>query len=97
MVEFIRLVGHQVGIVIGRLDQHGLTGGAQGLELILEPNAIAITANDVGEPFCIAKRARGARATIIVGLTARLLNVKYQRHGLYLQRHDLGAMELGDA
>lgn len=36
-------------------------------------------------------------ATIIVGLTARLLNVKYQRHGLYLQRHDLGAMELGDA
>ena len=97
MVEFIRLIGHQVGIVIGRLDQHGLTGGAQGLELILEPNAIAITANDVGEPFCIAKGARGAGTTVVVGLTVRLLNVKYQRHGLYLQRHNLGAMELGDA
>ena len=36
-------------------------------------------------------------ATIIVGLAARLLNVKHQRHGLYLQLHDLGAMELGDA
>ena len=78
MVEFIRLIGHQVGIVIGRLDQHGLTGGAQGLELILEPNAIAITANDVGEPFCIAKGARGAGAAVVVGLTVRLLNVKYR-------------------
>lgn len=97
MVEFIRLIGHQVGIVIGRLDQHGLTGGAQGLELILEPNAIAITANDVGEPFCIAKGTRGAGTTVVVGLTVRLLNVKHQRHELYLQRHDLGAMELGDA
>ena len=44
MVEFIRLIGHQVGIVIGRLDQHGLTGGAQGLELILEPDAVTIAA-----------------------------------------------------
>ena len=52
---------------------------------------------DVGKSLRVAKGARGARATIIVGLTARLLNVKYQRHGLYLQRHDLGAMELGDA
>ena len=97
MMQLIRFIGHQVGVVIGRLDQHGLTGGAQGLELILEPNAIAITANDVGEPFCIAKGARGAGTTVVVGLTVRLLNVKYQRHGLYLQRHNLGAMELGDA
>lgn len=97
MVEFIRLIGHQVGIVIGRLDQHGLTGGAQGLELILEPDAVTIAMDDVGKPLRVAKGARGARATIIVRLTARLLNVKYQRHGLYLQRHDLGAMELGDA
>ena len=97
MVEFIRLIGHQVGIVIGRLDQHGLTGGAQGLELILEPNAIAITANDVGEPFCIAKGARGAGATVVVGFAARLLNIEYKCHGLHLQRYDPCAMELGHA
>ena len=97
MMQLIRFIGHQVGIVIGRLDQYGLTGGAQGLELILEPDAVAIALDDVGEFLGIAKGARGARATIIVGLTARLLNVKYQRHGLYLQRHDLGAMELGNA
>lgn len=97
MVEFIRLISHQVGVVIGRLDQYGLTGGPQGFELILEPNAVTIALDDVGEPLRVAKGARGARATIIVGLAARLLNVKYERHGLYLQRHDLGAMELGDA
>ena len=97
MMQLIRFIGHQVGIVIGRLDQYGLTGGPQGLELILEPDSVAIALDDVGEPLRVAKRARGARATIIVGLAARLLNVKYQRHGLYLQRHDLGAMELGDA
>ena len=97
MVEFIRLIGHQVGIVIGRLDQHGLTGGAQGLELILEPNAIAITANDVGEPLRVSKGARGTGATVVVGLAARLLNIEYKRHGLHLQRYDPCAMELGDA
>lgn len=97
MVEFIRLIGHQVCVVVGRLDQHGLTGGAQGFELILEPDAVTVAPNDIGEPLGIAKGARGARAPVVVGLTARLLNVKYQRHGLRLQRHDLGAMELGDA
>ena len=71
--------------------------GPQGLELILEPDAVTIALDDVGEPLRVTKGARGARATVVVGLTARLLNVKYQRHGLYLQRHDLGAMELGDA
>ena len=96
MVEFIRLISHQVGVVISRLDQYGLTGGPQGLELILEPDAVTIALDDVGEPLRVAKGARGARATIIVGLAARLLDVKYERHGLYLQRHDLGAMELGD-
>ncbi len=84
MMEFIRFIGHQVGIVIGRLDQYGLTGGAQGLELILEPDAVTITANDVGESLRVAKGARGAGTTVVVGLTVRLLNVKYQRHGLYL-------------
>lgn len=97
MMQLIRFIGHQVGIVIGRLDQYGLTGGPQGLELILEPDAVTIALDDVGEPLRVAKGARGARATVIVGLAVRLLNVKYQRHGLYLQRHDLGAMELGDA
>ena len=97
MVEFIRLIGHQVGIVIGRLDQHGLTGGAQGLELILEPDAVTVALDDVGEPLRVAKGTRGTGATVVVGLAARLLNIEYQRHGLYLQRHDLGAMELGDA
>ena len=96
MVEFIRLIGHQVGIVIGRLDQHGLTGGAQGLELILEPDAVTVALDDVGEPLRVAKGTRGTGATVVVGLAARLLNIEYQRHGLYLQRHDLGAMELGD-
>lgn len=96
MVEFIRLIGHQVGIVICRFNQHGLTGGAQGLEPILELDAVTIALDDAGEPLRVAEGARGARATIIVGLAARLLNVKYQRHGLYFQRHDLGAMELGD-
>ena len=89
--------GIQVGIVIGRLNQHGLTGGAQGLELILEPNAVTVALDDVGEPLRVAKGTRSTGATVVVGLAARLLNVKYQRHGLYLQRHDLGAMELGDA
>lgn len=97
MMQLIRFIGRQVGVVIGRLDQYGLTGGPQGLELILESDAVTIALDDVGEPLRVAKGARGARATIIVGLTVRLLNVKYQRHGLYLQRHDLGAMELGDA
>ena len=97
MMQLIRFIGHQVGVVIGRLDQYGLTCGPQGLELILEPDTVTIALDDVGKPLRVAKGARGARATIIVGLTARLLNVKYQRHGLYLQRHDLGAMELGDA
>ena len=97
MMQLIRFISHQVGVVIGRLDQYGLTGGPQGLELILEPDAVAIALDDIGEPLRVAKGARGARATIIIGLAARLLNVKYQRHGLYLQRHDLGAMELGDA
>ena len=97
MVEFIQLIGHQVCVVVGRLDQHGLTGGAQGFELILKPDAVTVAPNDIGEPLGIAKGARGARAPVVVGLTARLLNVKYQRHGLRLQRHDLGAMELGDA
>lgn len=97
MVEFIWLIGHQVGIVIGLLDQHGLTGGAQGFELILEPDAVAVAPDDIGESLGIAKGARGARAPVVVGLAARLLNVKYQRHGLRLQQHDLGAMELGDA
>ena len=96
MVEFIRLIGHQVGIVIGRLDQHGLTGGAQGLELILEPDAVTVALDDVGEPLRVAKGTRGTGATVVVGLAARLLNIEYQRHGLYLQRHDLGATELGD-
>ena len=97
MMQLIRFIGHQVGVVIGRLDQYGLTCGPQCLELILEPDAVTIALDDVGEPLRVAKGARGARATIIVGLAARLLNVKYQRHGLYLQRHDPGAMELGDA
>ena len=97
MMQLVWRIGHQVGIVICRFNQHGLTGGAQGLELVLEPNAVTIALDDVGEPLRVAKRARGARATIIVGLAARLLNVKYQCHRLHLQRHDLGAMELGDA
>ena len=97
MMQLIRFIGHQVGVVIGRLDQYGLTGGPQGLELILEPDAVTIALDDIGEPLRVAKGARGTRATIIVGLAARLLNVKYQRRGLYLQRHDLGAVELGDA
>lgn len=97
MVEFIRLIGRQVGIVIGRLDQHSLPSGTQGLELILEPDTVTIAPDDIGELLGIAKGARGARAPVVVGLTVRLLNVKYQRHGLRLQWHDLGAMELGDA
>ena len=97
MVEFIRLIGHQVGIVIGRLDQHGLMGGAQGFELILEPDAVTVALDDVGEPFCIAKGARGAGTTVVVGLATRLLNIEYKRHGLHLQRYDPCAMELGDA
>ena len=97
MMQLIRFIGHQVGVVIGRLDQYGLTGGAQGFELILKPDAVTIALDDVGESLRVAKGARGARATIIVGLAVRLLNVKYQRHGLYLQRHNFGAMELGDA
>ena len=97
MMQLIRFIGRQVGVVIGRLDQYGLTGGPQGLELILEPDTVTIALDDVGKSLRVAKGARGARATIIVGLAARLLNVKYQRRGLYLQRHDLGAMELGDA
>ena len=48
-------------------------------------------------PSVSQKGTRGAGATVVVGLAARLLNIEYQRHGLYLQRHDLGAMELGDA
>lgn len=97
MMQLIWFIGRQVGVVIGLLDQYGLTGGPQGLELILEPDAVTIALDDVGKPLRVAKGARGARATIIVGLAARLLDVKYQRHGLYPQRHDLGAMELGDA
>lgn len=97
MMQLIRFIGHQVGVVIGRLDQYGLTGGPQGLELILEPDAVTIALDDVGKSLRVAKGARGTRATIIVGLAARLLNVKYERHGLHLQRHDLGAMELEDA
>ena len=97
MVEFIRLIGHQVGIVVGRLDQHGLTGGTQGLELILEPDTVTVAPDDIGESLGIAKGARGTRATIIVGLAARLLDVKYERHGLYLQRHNLGTVKFGDA
>ena len=97
MVEFIRLIGRQVGIVIGRLDQYGLTCGPQCLELILEPDAVTIALDDVGKPLRVAKGARGARATIIVGLTARLLDIEYKCHGLHLQRHNLGAIELGDA
>ena len=97
MMQLVWCIGHQVGIVICRFNQHGLTGGAQGLELVLEPNAVTIALDDVGEPLRVAKGARGARAPVVVGLTVRLLDVKYQRHGLYLQRHDLGAMKLGDA
>ena len=97
MMQLIRLIGHQVGVVIGRLDQHGLTGGPQGLELILEPNAVTIALDDVGEPLRVAKGARDAGTTVVVGFTVRLLNVKYERHRLHPQRHDLGAVELGDA
>ena len=61
------------------------------------PDAVAVAPDDIGESLGIAKGARGARAPVVVGLAARLLNVTYQRHGLRLQRHDLGAMELGDA
>ena len=97
MMQLVRRIGHQVGIVIGRLNQHGLTGGAQGLELILEPNAVTVALDDVGEPLRVAKGTRSTGATVVVGLAARLLNVKYQRHGLHLQRYDPCAMELGDA
>ena len=97
MMQLIRFIGHQVGVVIGRLDQYGLTGGPQGLELILKPDAVTIAPDDVGEPLRVAKGARGTGAAVVVGLAARPLNVKYERHGLYLQWHDLGAMELGDA
>ena len=97
MMQLIRRIGQQVGIVVGRLDQYGLTGVTQGLELILEPDAVTITLDDAGEPLRVAKGTRGAGTTVVVGLAARLLNVKYQRHGLHLQRNDLGAMELEDA
>lgn len=97
MMQLVRRIGHQVGIVIGRLDQHGLTSGPQGLELILEPDAITIALDDVGKSLRIAEGARGARAAVVVGLAARLLDIKYERHGLRLQRHDSGAMELGHA
>ncbi len=70
---------------------------ARRLELILEPDTVTIAPDDIGELLGIAKGTRGAGTTIVVGLTIRLLNVKYQRHELHLQRHDLGAMELGDA
>lgn len=97
MMQVVRRIGHQVGVVVGRLNQYGLASGPQGLKLILEPDAVTIALDDVGEPLRVAKGARGARAPVVVGLTVRLLDVKYQRHGLYLQRHDLGAMKLGDA
>lgn len=97
MMQLVRLIGHQIGVVVGRLNQYGLTSGPQGLKLILESDAVTVAPDDIGEFLGIAKGARGAGTTIVVGLTVRLLNVKYQRHGLYLQRHDLGAMELGDA
>ncbi len=55
MVEFIRRIGHQVGVVVGRLNQYGLASGPQGLKLILEPDAVTVAPDDVGEPFGIAK------------------------------------------
>ena len=97
MVQLIRRIGHQVGIVVGRFDQYGLTGVPQGLELILEPDAVTIALDDVGEPLRVAKGARSTGAPIVVRFAARLPNVKYKCHGLYPQRHNLGAMELGHA
>ena len=97
MMQLVRRIGHQVGVVVGRLNQYGLASGPQGLKLILEPDTVTVAPDDIGEFLGIAKGARGAWTTVVVGLTVRLLNVKYQRHGLYPQRHDLGAMELGDA
>lgn len=55
MMQLVWCIGHQVGIVICRFNQHGLTGGAQGLELVLEPNAVTIALDDVGEPLRVAK------------------------------------------
>ena len=62
-----------------------------------DADQLTITLDDVGESLRVAKGARGTGAAVVVGLATRLLNVKYERHGLYLQRHDLGAMELGHA
>ena len=81
MMQLIRFIGHQVGVVIGRLDQYGLTCGPQGLKLILEPDAVTVAPDDIGEFLGIAKGARGAGTTIVVGLTVRLLNVKYRATG----------------
>ena len=97
MMQLVRYIGHQIGVMVGRFDKHGLAGGTQGLELILEPDAVTIALDDVGEPLRVAKGARGTGAAVVVGLAARLLDIEYKCHGLYLQRHDLGAMELGDA
>ena len=97
MMQVVRRIGHQVDVVVGRLNQYGLASGPQGLKLILEPDAVTITLDDVGEPLRVAKGTRGTGATVVIGFAARLLNIEYKCHGLHLQRYDPCAMELGHA
>ena len=47
MMQLVRRIGHQVGVVVGRLNQYGLASGPRGLKLILEPDAVSYTHLDV--------------------------------------------------
>lgn len=68
MMQLVRRIGHQVGVVVGRLNQYGLASGPQGLKLILEPDAATVAPDDIGEFLGIAKGARGAGTTVSSGL-----------------------------
>lgn len=55
MMQLVRRIGHQVGVVVGRLNQYGLASGPQGLKLILEPDAATVAPDDIGE-FSVSQK-----------------------------------------